>query len=149
MAKLTVQEATQGYTHKLAFDHADLSGSTFLSNLGAAGQRVVGSMAAGDIIDMASLNVITAAVGHTDPTIDFGNQTNDPDEILNADAFGNSGTQAIFYNTGDEFITNAKMSVVNATTAAKTLYIEINGTLTALTAGSWVLAWRQITALRS
>ena len=141
MAKLTINEAVQGYTHKLAFDYVDLTATGFLANLGAAGQRIVGSMAPGDIIDLATLYQVVDPAGATDVTLDFGNQTNDPDEIIdNADV---DGLTKVIYNTGDEFVTNAKMSVVNDTTAAKTLYMEVNGTLTALTAGSWVLAWRQ------
>lgn len=141
MAKLTVNEAVQGYTHKLAFDYVDLNATGFLANLGAAGQRIVGSMAPGDIIDLATLYQVVDPAGATDVTLDFGNQTNDPDEII--DAADVDGLTKVIYNTGDEFVTNAKMSVVNDTTAAKTLYMEVNGTLTALTAGSWVLAWRQ------
>lgn len=141
MAKLTINEAVQGYTHKLAFDYNDLNATGFLANLGAAGQRIVGSMAPGDIIDLATLYQVVDPAGATDIVLDFGNQTNDPDEII--DAADVDGLTKVIYNTGDEFVTNAKMSVVNDTTAAKTLYMEVNGTLTALTAGSWVLAWRQ------
>ncbi len=141
MAKLTINEAVQGYTHKLAFDYVDLQTTNFLQNLGAAGQRVVGSMAPGDIIDLATLYQVVDPAGATDIVLDFGNQTNDPDEII--DAADVDGITQVVYNTGDELITNAKMSVVNNTTAAKTLYMEVNGTITALTAGSWVLAWRQ------
>lgn len=141
MAKLTINEAVQGYTHKLAFDYNDLNATGFLANLGAAGQRIVGSMAPGDIIDLATLYQVVDPVGATDVVLDFGNQTNDPDEIIDAADVDN--LTKVVYNTGDEFVTNAKMSVVNDTTAAKTLYMEVNGTLTALTAGSWVLAWRQ------
>ena len=141
MAKLTVNEAVSGYTHKLAFDYNDLNATGFLANLGAAGQRIVGSMAPGDIIDLAALYQVVDPSGATDIVLDFGNQTNDPDEII--DAADVDGITQVVYNTGDEFLTNAKMSVVNNTTAAKTLYMEVNGTLTALTAGSWVLAWRQ------
>ena len=141
MAKLTVNEAVAGYTHKLAFDYNDLNATGFLANLGAAGQRIVGSMAPGDIIDLAALYQVVDPAGATDIVLDFGNQTNDPDEII--DAADVDGITQVVYNTGDEFLTNAKMSVVNNTTAAKTLYMEVNGTLTALTAGSWVLAWRQ------
>ena len=147
MAQLTVNEAVAGYTHKLAFDYNDLNATGFLANLGAAGQRIIGSMAPGDIIDLISLNQVVADAGATDVTLDVGNQTNDPDELI--DAADVDGMTQIIYNTGDEFVTNAKMSVVNNTTAAKTLYMEWNGTLTALTAGSWVLAWRQAKALTS
>jgi hypothetical protein len=141
MAKLTINEAVQGYTHKIAFDYVDLQTTGFLQNLGAAGQKVVGSMAPGDIIDLAVIYQVVDPAGATDIVLDFGNQTNDPDEII--DAADVDGLTKVVYNTGDEFVTNAKMSVVNDTTAAKTLYMEVNGTVTALTAGSWVLAWRQ------
>ena len=141
MAKLTVNESASGYNHKLAFDYVDLNATGFLANLGAAGQRIVGSMAPGDIIDLATIYQVVDPAGATDLVLDFGNQTNDPDEII--DAADLDGLTKVVYNTGDEFVTNAKMSCVNDTTAAKTLYMEVNGTLTALTAGSWVLAWRQ------
>lgn len=147
MAKLTINEAVQGYTHRLNFDYNDLLNTSFLSNLGAAGQKVVGSLAPGSIIDAATVYQITAAAGSTDATLDFGTQTNDPDELIDAAAIGNLATNPVITNTGDAWATNtAQLGVVNATTAAKTLYMEINGTLTALTAGSWVLAWRQTVA---
>ena len=145
MAKLTVNEAAQGYTHKVAFDYVDLSTTGFLSNLGQTGQRVVGLMAPGDIIDLATLYSVVAATGNTDATLGFGNQTNTPIELISSTAaLGNLPAGTVVYNTGSEFITNAKMSVVNNTTANKTLYIQVAGTLTAQTAGSWVLAWRQM-----
>lgn len=147
MAKLTINEAAQGYTHKFAFDYNDLLDTTFLSNLGAAGQKVIGKQLPGDVIDVVALYQITAAAGAaTDLTLDVGNQTNDPDELLDAAALSNLGTTPMVYNTGDEFVTSAKMSVVNNTTAAKTIYMEANPAtgLTALTAGSWILAWRQL-----
>lgn len=146
MAQLTVQEASQGFTHKLAFDFNDLNATGFLQNLGAAGQRVIDTLAPGDIIDAVSVYKVTAAAGNTDATIDVGNQTNDPDEFIDAAALGNMGTAAAFYNTGDAWTTNGKhIGIINDTTAAKTMYMEVNGTLTALTAGSWVLQWRKLT----
>ena len=92
MAKLTVNEASQGFTHKLAFDFNDLNATNWLQNLGAAGQRVIDTIAPGDIIDAVMLYQVTAAAGNTDATIDVGNQTNDPDEFLDADALGNIAT---------------------------------------------------------
>lgn len=150
MAKLTVQESGQGYNYKLAFDFNDLNATGYLSNLGAAGQRVIDTLAPGDIIDAVTVYQVTAAAGNTDATIDVGNQTNDPDEFIDADALGNMGTAPMFYNTGDGWTTNGKhIGIVNNTTANKTMYMEVNGTLTALTAGAWVLAWRKITSLRA
>lgn len=150
MAQLTVNESAYGFTNKLAFDYNDLNATGFLSNLGAAGQRVIDTIAPGDIIDAVMLYKVTAAAGNTDSTIDVGNQTNDPDEFLDADAMGNMGTAATFYNTGDSWTTNGKhVGIINSTTAAKTMYMEVNGTLTALTAGSWVLQWRKLKAVTS
>jgi len=145
MAKLTVQEASQGFTHKLAFDFNDLNATNWLQNLGAAGQRVIDTIAPGDIIDAVMVYQVTAAAGNTDATIDVGNQTNDPDEFIDADALGNIATAPCFYNTGDSWTTNGKhIGIINNTTANKTMYMEVNGTLTALTAGSWVLQWRKL-----
>lgn len=150
MAKLTVNESSQGFNNKLAFDFNDLNATGFLQNLGAAGQRVIDTIAPGDIIDAVTVYKVTAAAGTTDATIDVGNQTNDPDEFIDADALGNMGTSATFYNTGDTWTTNGKhIGIINDTTSNKTMYMEVNGTLTSLTAGSWVLAWRKINGLRS
>ena len=152
MAQLTVQEqAGSGYTHKFAFDYLDLQDTNFLSNLGAANQKKIGTMKPGDIIDMAAVYQVTAAAGNTDATLDFGTQTNDPDEIIDAAAIGNLATNPLIINSGDGFATAFAVQdfIENATTANKTLYAEINGTLTALTAGSWVLAWRQLSVPRS
>lgn len=146
MAKLTINEAVQGYTHRLAFDFNDCLNTSFLSNLGAVGQKIVGTLPAGAIIDAATVYQITAAAGNTEITIDFGTQTNDPDELIDAAAIGNLATNPVITNTGDGWATNtAQLGVVNATTAQKNLYMELNPAtgLAALTAGSWVLAWRQ------
>ena len=143
MAKLTINEsAGGGYTHKFAFDYVDLNTSGFLS---ASTTRAVGTFAPGDIIDMAALYVVTAAAGNTTGTLGFGTSTSTPIELLSSTAaMGNTTIGGVIYNTGSEFVTNAKMSSVNTTTATKTLHIQVAGTYTAQTAGSWVLAWRQL-----
>lgn len=145
MARLTVNEAAYGFTHKIAFDYNDLNATGFLTNLGSANQRAIDVMAPGDIIDAVTVYQVTAAAGNTDATIDVGYSTDDPDEFINADALGNMGTAPSFYNTGDTWTTNGKhIGIINNTTANKTVLMEVNGTLTALTAGSWVLQWRKL-----
>lgn len=155
MAKLTINEAAQGYTHKFAFDYVDLLNTSFLSNLGAAGQKAISVIAPGDIIDKMTLYLVTAPAGAlTDLTLDVGNQTNDPDEFLDAVQITNMGTVPVFNGGGTgygEFLTAPPFFPVNATTVNKTMYAEFNPAtgLTALTAGAWVLAWRQVVAPRS
>tara|TARA_R110000868_G_scaffold285120_1_gene545607 strand:- start:482 stop:925 length:444 start_codon:yes stop_codon:yes gene_type:complete len=142
MAKLTINEAAAGFTHKFAFDYVDLQTTGFLS---ASSTKAVGTFAPGDIIDVANLYVVTAAVGQTANTLGFGVSTSTPIELLTStSAIGNSAAGTSIYNNGSEFVATAKMSVVNATTATKTLHIQVFQSPTSLTAGSWILAWRQL-----
>jgi hypothetical protein len=151
MAKLTINEAVQGYTHKLAFDYVDLQTTGWLSTIGAANQRKVGSLPPGGIIDTAVLYQVVDPAGTSDLTIDFGYTSSDPDELIdNGDV---DGATQIIWNTGDQFIgtdsgaqttSNVLNGVANNTTSAKDLIMEFNGTHASLTAGSWVLAWRQL-----
>ena len=150
MAQLSVNERVGGFTHALKFDYADLQTSGFLSTLGAANQKIVGSMAPGDIIDLAVLYQVTDPSGATNLTIDFGTTSSDPDELIdNGDV---DGATQILWNTGDAFVgtdsgsattANVVNGYANNTTAALPLYMEFNGTVSDLTAGAWVLAWRQ------
>jgi hypothetical protein len=151
MAKLTVNEAAFGFTHKLAFDWVDLNATGFLSTIGAANQRQVGSLPPGSIMTDAVLYQVTDPAGATDLTIDFGTTTSDPDEFLdNGDV---DGATQVIYNTGEAFIgtdsgaattSNVINGVPNNTTSAKALVMEFNGTHASLTAGAWVLCWRQL-----
>lgn len=148
MAKITVNEAAlSGFTHYERFNYLDLQRTGYLSTIGAANQRKVGSMAAGDYIDLAMLYQVTDPAGATDLTIDFGTTSSDPDELLdNGDV---DGATQVLVNTGDGFVrstTGATITIVghpNNTTGALDLIMEFNGTHASLTAGEWVLAWRQ------
>lgn len=153
MAKLSVNERFNGYTDIFVFDYADLQTTGFLSTIGAANQKIVGSQAPGDIVKDACLYMITADAGASDITLDFGTTSTDPDEYIdNADV---DGMTQVIYNTGDAFIgtdsgaattSNVLNGVANNTTSAKPLYIEVNGTVANLTAGKWALCWNQIRA---
>jgi hypothetical protein len=147
MALLTVNEAAYGFTNKLAFDYVDLQTTGFLSTLGAANQKIVGKLPPGGYIDLAMLYQVVDPSGASDLTIDFGWTSGDPDELLdNGDV--DAATQ-IIVNTGDvmkQSTTGSTLPIVGAynnTTSAVSLYMEFNGTLSSLTAGSWVLCWRQ------
>lgn len=147
MAQLTVNEAAYGFTHKLAFDYIDLQTTGFLSTIGAANQKKVGVLPAGGYIDLAMLSQIVDPSGATDLTIDFGWTSGDPDELLdNGDV---DGATKVLVNTGDalqQSTTGATLPIVGAsnnTTSAVDLLMEFNGTVASLTAGSWVLCWRQ------
>jgi hypothetical protein len=150
MAKLTINEAAAGFTHKIAFDYIDLQRTGFLSTIGAANQFKAGKLGAGGIIDTAVLYQVVDPAGATNLAIDFGVTGADPDELIdNGDV---DGLTKIIWNTGDAFVgtdsgTHTTSNVVNGyannTASAVDLLVEFNGTVADLTAGSWVLAWRQ------
>jgi len=151
MAKLTINEAAAGFTHAIAFDYVDLNRTGFLSTIGAAKQRAVGSLPAGGYIDLAMLYQVVDPAGATDLAIDFGWTSGDPDELL--DAGDVDAATKVLVNTGDalkQSTTGATLPIVGAinnTADAVTLLMEFNGTIADLTAGSWVLQWRQATPL--
>lgn len=151
MAKLTINEAAAGFTHKVAFDYVDLQRSGFLSTIGAANQFKAGKLGAGGIIDTAVLFQVVDPAGATDLTIDFGVTSSDPDEFIdNGDV---DALTKVIWNTGDAFVgtdsgaattSNVVNGYANNTASAVDLIVELNGTVANLTAGSWVLAWRQM-----
>ena len=151
MAKLTINEAAHGYTHKFAFDYIDLQRPGFLSTIGAANQFRVGKLLPGSIVDTAVLYQVVNEAGASNLTIDFGVTGADPDELIdNGDV--DVMTQVI-WNTGDAFLgtdsgaattANVVNGYANNTASAVDLLVEFNGTVSSLTAGSWVLAWRQL-----
>jgi hypothetical protein len=153
MAKLTINEAAAGFTHKVAFDYVDLQRTGFLSTIGAANQFKAGKLGAGGIIDTAVLYQVVDPAGATDLTIDFGVTGTDPDELIdNGDV---DALTKIIWNTGDAFVgtdsgspaettSNVVNGYANNTASAVDLIVELNGTVANLTAGSWVLAWRQM-----
>lgn len=153
MAKLTINEASFGYTHKFAFDYIDLQRTGFLSTIGAANQFRVGKLLPGSIVDTAVLYQVVAEAGASNLTIDFGVTAADPDELIdNSDV--DAMTQVI-WNTGDAFLgtdsgsattANVINGYANNTANSVDLLVEFNGTVASLTAGSWVLAWRQLDA---
>lgn len=147
MAQLNINEAVTGFTHSLRFSYLDLQETGWLSTGGAANQRIVGKLPAGGVVDLAMLYQVTDPAGATDLTIDFGVTDTDPDEFLdNGDV---DGATKVLVNTGDAFVVTATgatvtmVGYINNTTSAKSLYMEFNGTVGDLTAGEWVLGWRQ------
>ena len=147
MAQLSLNEAAYGFTHKFAFDYVDLQRTGFLSTIGAANQVKVGELPAGGYIDLAMLSQIVDPSGVTDLTVDFGWTSGDPDELLdNGDV---DAATKVLVNTGDSFAkstTGATLPIVGASnnsTSTVDLLMEFNGTHSSLTAGSWVLCWRQ------
>ena len=151
MAKLTINEAAAGFTHKVAFDYIDLQRSGFLSTIGAANQFKAGKLGAGGIVDTAILFQVVDPAGATNLTIDFGVTAADPDEFIdNGDV---DALTKVIWNTGDAFVgtdsgsattSNVVNGYANNTASAVDLIVELNGTVADLTAGRWVLAWRQM-----
>jgi len=151
MAKLTINEAAAGFTHKVAFDYVDLQRTGFLSTIGAANQFKAGKLGPGGIIDTAVLYQIVDPAGASNLTIDFGVTAADPDEFI--DAGDVDAMTQVIWNTGDAFVgtdsgsattSNVVNGYANNTASAVDLLVEFNGTVSSLTAGSWVLAWRQM-----
>lgn len=151
MAKLTINEAVAGYTHKIAFTYQDLQRTGYLTTIGASNEKQVGSQGPGDIIDTAVLYLVTAAAGASDLVFDFGTTSATPNEYIaaaDADAMTkviwNTGASFTGTDSGSATTANVINGVANNTTSAKPLYMRMQGTLASLTAGSWVLAWRQL-----
>jgi hypothetical protein len=151
MPKLSINELGSGYTHAVKFDFKDLQTSGFLSTIGAANQRQIGLVAPGGYVDLVTVINTVAEAGSTTLTLDVGITTTDPDEFidnLDLDALTKATS-----NTGDalkQSTTGATLPIVgyqnNAATGAA-IIMEINPVdstgVTALTAGEWLIAWRQ------
>lgn len=146
MGKLTVNELGTGFTDGIRFSYLDLQETDWLQTLGAAGQRIIGTIPKGAYVDLCVVSMITAESGASDVTLDVGVTSSDPDEFIdNLDLDGI--TQAVV-NTGDamqQSTTGATLGIrgyINNTTATVSVYMEVGGTLSSLTAGEWVIAWR-------
>ena len=146
--KLSVNEAAYGLNNFIKFDYLDLQTTGFLSTIGAANQRKIGSLPAGSIIDLvAVINTVTEA-GATDLTLDVGVTSADPDDGI--DNLDLDGLTKATFNTGDNFAVSATgatigpVGIVNNTTSAVNVLMELNGTVANLTAGEWIIAWRQL-----
>ena len=149
MAKLTINEsAGSGFTHSFRFNYVDVKTGGILATLGAAGQKIIGSVPAGGIVDLVVVNNTIPEAGANDITLDVGVTDTDPDEFI--DALDLDGVTRGAVNTGDalkQSTTGATLPIVgyhNNATTAKSIYMEVNGTVADLTAGEWVIAWRQL-----
>lgn len=148
MAKLSVNEAAYGLNNFIKFDYLDLKTSGFLSTIGAANQRIIGSLPAGSIIDLVAVINTVAEAGATDLTLDVGVTAADPDDGI--DNLDLDGLTKATFNTGDNFAVTATgatvgpIGIINNTTSAVNVLMELNGTVSSLTAGEWIIAWRQL-----
>lgn len=146
--KLSVNEAAYGLNNFIKFDYLDLQTSGFLSTIGAANQRKIGSLPAGSIIDLVAVINTVAEAGASDLTLDVGTTAADPDEGI--DNLDLDGVTKAAFNTGDSFAVTATgatvgpIGIINNTTSAVNVLMELNGTVSNLTAGEWIIAWRQL-----
>lgn len=146
--KLSVNEAAFGLNNFVKFDYLDLKTTGFLSTIGAANQRKIGSLPAGSIIDLVAVINTVAEAGASDLTLDVGTTGADPDEGI--DNLDLDGITKAAFNTGDSFAVTATgatvgpIGILNNTTGAVDILMELNGTVANLTAGEWVIAWRQL-----
>ena len=145
MPKLTINE-NAGFTDGFRFSYLDLQETGFLSTLGAANQRIIGTIPKGAYVDLCVVSMVTAEAGTSDLTLDVGVTNTDPDEFI--DNLDLDGITQAAVNTGDALLqstTGAPLPIrgyVNNTTATVSVYMEVNGTHANLTAGEWVIAWR-------
>ncbi len=144
--KLSVNEAAYGLNNFIKFDYLDLKTSGWLSTIGAANQRKIGSLPAGSIIDLVAVINTVAEAGTSDLTLDVGTTGADPDEGI--DNLDLDGLTYASFNTGDAFVgtdsgaattTNVVNGYINNTSSAKSVYMEVNGTHASLTAGEWII----------
>lgn len=146
--KLSVNEAAYGLNNFIKFDYNDLKTSGWLSTIGAANQRKIGSLPAGSIIDLVAVINTVAEAGASNLTLDVGTTGADPDEGI--DNLDLDGLTKATFNTGDSFAVTATgatigpVGIVNNTTGAVDILMELNGTVADLTAGEWIIAWRQL-----
>ena len=146
--KLSVNEAAYGLNNFIKFDYLDLKTSGWLSTIGAANQRKIGSLPAGSIIDLVAVINTVAEAGTSDLTLDVGTTGADPDEGI--DNLDLDGITKAAFNTGDSFAVTATgatvgpIGILNNTTGAVDILMELNGTVSSLTAGEWIIAWRQL-----
>jgi hypothetical protein len=146
--KLSVNEAAFGLNNFVKFDYLDLKTTGFLSTIGAANQRKIGSLPAGSIIDLVAVINTVAEAGASDLTLDVGTTGADPDEGI--DNLDLDGITKAAFNTGDSFAVTATgatvgpIGILNNTTGAVDILMELNGTVANLTAGEWIIAWRQL-----
>lgn len=97
--KLSVNEAAYGLNNFIKFDYLDLKTSGWLSTIGAANQRKIGSLPAGSIIDLVAVINTVAEAGTSDLTLDVGTTGADPDEGI--DNLDLDGITKAAFNTGD------------------------------------------------
>ena len=146
--KLSVNEAAYGLNNFIKFDYLDLQTTGFLSTIGAANLRKIGSLPAGSIIDLVAVINTVAEAGASDLTLDVGTTGADPDEGI--DNLDLDGLTKATFNTGDAFRVSAtgatitSVGIVNDTASAVDVLMELNGTVANLTAGEWIIAWRQL-----
>jgi hypothetical protein len=148
MPKLSINEAAYGFTNFIKFDYLDLQTSGWLSTIGAANQRKIGSLPPGGIIDLVAVINTVAEAGASDLTLDVGVTAADPDDGI--DNLDLDGVTKAAFNTGDNFAVTATgatvgpIGIINNTTSAVNVLMELNGTVANLTAGEWIIAWRQL-----
>ena len=112
--------------------------------LDSDGQIEIGTLAPGGICDLGGVIVHTAAAGASDIVANIGYDAADPDEIV--DALDLDGLTKATFNTGTDFndgtTANTVNVLVNNTASAKSIVVDIAGTVADLTAGEWTFLVR-------
>ena len=138
--KLSNNES-KDFTDAHRFTYLDLQATGYLSAIGAANQRKIGTVPAGGAVNICAFYEVTGAGTATDITCDVGVTAADPDDFI--DALDVDGLTKAAYNTGDVLTTSGDDGTlyVNNSASAVDILMEINGTVANLTAGEWVIAF--------
>ena len=142
--KATNNERGAGFNNCHRFNYTNLKTTGYLSTIGAANQRVIGSVPSGGAVNIVGFIQVTDPAGATDITADVGVTAADPDDFI--DALDVDGLTKAAYNSGDVLTTSGDDGTlyVNNSASAVDIIMEINGTVADLTAGEWVIIWNQI-----
>lgn len=138
----TANNEDRDFTDVVRVTFADLQRAGYLSTIGAANQRKVGTIQPGGAVNLAAVIVGTPLAGATDITIDLGVTAADPDDFI--DNVDLDGLTKANYNNGDALTVAGDDGTVyvNNSTSPVNVLMEVNGTIANLTAGEFIVAWK-------
>ncbi len=142
-----VNNEDRDFNQYFSFNYQQLKDPTFLSNLGATNEKIIGYVQPGGAVNIACIYVGTTPVGATDLVFSAGVTAATPTEFINlADL---DALVAADYNSGSALSNTSNLRLyVNNTTSPVPIYMRVTGTLANLTAGSWIVAWHSFNPRR-
>lgn len=144
----TANNEDRDFTHYFPFNYQDLQTTGYLSNLGATNEKLIGQVPTGGAVEFFSTYVGQAAAGAADIVMTAGVTAAGPVEFANT--LNISTLVAADYNSGTSLSNASNLRLyVNNTQSPVNIYMRISaGTIANLTAGAWVLAWKELNPRR-